>query len=657
MLSPTSDHPPSASSILTVVGRLMAGVVLLGLAGALTSIVIGQTNQGMATAVNQSGTLRMQSYRIALALTDTRHRPPQRHGLVSRLALEYEQRLISPRLTEALPASANDPVRLAYERIRWRWAHEMQHAVRRFAEAPADRGEAAANRDLYLAQVDGFVADVDTLVRLLEDRSERRIRILRWIQFCVLAATVALVLIALIVIRRRVVRPLGDLLDCADRARRGDFSARVRDAGADEIGRVGAALNLMTQGLSTLYAELEQRVADKTRDLAQSNRSLALLYRISRALETPQLDMEVLRDVIEETRTQLDLAGIALCLRDGCLIGGSGCITIGQAGLLPEGGPPWDCRLCDCAAIVPLGHAGDGMARPLTAPIDGFPVGDQERRLGVLCAVPHPGRTLEPWQRPLLKALAGHLATALNLMGSMREGRRLALHEERSILARELHDSLAQSLSYLKIQAARLDSSLRASDGSTRGTLPPPEAILSEIREGISSAYRQLRELLTTFRLRIDGRGLTAALAETLQEFSARSDLDIRLDDRMPPGLLSPNEEVHVMQIIRESISNVVHHAEAGRCAITLEILEDAAVVRIEDDGLGIGPMPTDRMHYGMAIMRERAMTLGGSLRIEGRDGGGTRVTLTFPPRGPGSPTGTDAGDAIRETAAGGFKP
>jgi two-component system nitrate/nitrite sensor histidine kinase NarX len=239
----------------------------------------------------------------------------------------------------------------------------------------------------------------------------------------------------------------------------------------------------------------------------------------------------------------------------------------------------------------------------------------------------------------------------------MRESRRLMLHEERSILARELHDSLAQSLSYLKIQAARLDVALRDASAQTSADndLSPragrradyegasPTEILAELRTGISSAYRQLRELLTTFRLKMVGRGLADALADTAQEFRARSHLDITLDDRLPIGLLSPNEEVHVLQITREALSNVVRHARAQRCRVSLAAHADRVEIIITDDGIGLRGDRGGHGHYGMTIMRERAASLGGWLEIDSPPSGGLRVRVGFPPRGIGQGGGGSA--------------
>ncbi|MCF7984384.1 MAG: type IV pili methyl-accepting chemotaxis transducer N-terminal domain-containing protein [Thiohalocapsa sp.] len=629
--------------ILLLVGLLMAAIVALGIAGMISSMVIASVTQGMAAAVNQSGTLRMQSYRVGVALADDSVVRDERRRRVGHLSREFEQRLISPRLTGALPSAANDPVRLAYERVSWRWFHEMRHAIDAFVE----EADEEAARAVYLGGVDDFVVDIHSLVRVLEERAERRIDMLRLIQAIALVLTVAIVVVTMIIVHRRLATPLGELLVVADRARRGDFSARTRFVGSDELGRLGGAMNLMTEGLSQIYNELEERISEKTRDLARTNRSLELLYETSRSLEESPITEPVLRRVLEQVRARLKLAQLALCLREGQPddITRGACIGASMEGSQPHrpdgGGRHTPCALC-AAPEMPAGGASADPARanPAGAATLSFPVRDRERRLGMLCAVPYPGQVPEDWQRPLLESLATHFAKALSLNARMRESRRLVLHEERSILARELHDSLAQSLSYLKIQAARLDAALSA-PSTEAGRATPPE-IVAELRDGISSAYRQLRELLTTFRLKIDGRGLGSALADTIEEFRYRSDLELVLDDRVTSGLMSPNEEVHVLQIVREALSNVVRHARARRCSVTLQEHGGRVEVRVDDDGTGLAVVGARRGHYGITIMRERSTSLGGELSVRSKPGEGTEISVSFRPRaasgsGPGT--------------------
>jgi two-component system nitrate/nitrite sensor histidine kinase NarX len=152
------------------------------------------------------------------------------------------------------------------------------------------------------------------------------------------------------------------------------------------------------------------------------------------------------------------------------------------------------------------------------------------------------------------------------------------------------------------------------------------------LREGLNSAYRQLRELLTTFRLRIEGEGLSAALHTTVSEFSRRGDIPITLDVDLVGCKLSPNEEIHALQIVREALSNVLNHAQAHHANVSVNHESDGSVVAtITDDGIGIHAA-AGAHHYGMTIMDERANNLGGQLTVENLPDAGTRVTLHFIP-------------------------
>ena len=134
-----------------------------------------------------------------------------------------------------------------------------------------------------------------------------------------------------------------------------------------------------------------------------------------------------------------------------------------------------------------------------------------------------------------------------------------------------------------------------------------------------------------SFRLELDG-DFSDLLRATVDEYAARGGLQVELDSRLDDGMLNPNQEVHVLQIVREALANVLRHAAASRVRVSLGgTAAGDVVVGIEDDGIGLGSAAADtRHHHGMAIMRERARGLGGRLDVGARAGGGTRVMLQF---------------------------
>jgi len=248
---------------------------------------------------------------------------------------------------------------------------------------------------------------------------------------------------------------------------------------------------------------------------------------------------------------------------------------------------------------------------------------------------------VEAWQLQLVEAVGRHIRLARANVQRQAEARRMALLEERAAIARELHDSLAQSLSYLKIQVTRLQAVIDRS-----GDVVTAEPVVQELREGLNSAYRQLRELLTTFRIQFDGRGLSMALAETIDEFRTRTATELELDFQLGRCRLDPNEEIHVLQIVREALTNVVHHARARHAAVSVRCADGQGVqVSIRDDGVGRTAQPPGIHHYGLTIMQERAETLGGDLRVVSPEPGGTEVRLTFIPNAARTGRGAEGGE------------
>ena len=110
-----------------------------------------------------------------------------------------------------------------------------------------------------------------------------------------------------------------------------------------------------------------------------------------------------------------------------------------------------------------------------------------------------------------------------------------------------------------------------------------------------------------------------------------RTQIDLTVD--LPPHLLNPNEEIHVLQVVRESLANVVKHANAHWAAVSVTFHAARLHVIIEDDGVGLADDSSPPMHYGLVIMRDRAETLGGELTLSNRAQGGTRVELVFTPQ------------------------
>jgi two-component system nitrate/nitrite sensor histidine kinase NarX len=131
---------------------------------------------------------------------------------------------------------------------------------------------------------------------------------------------------------------------------------------------------------------------------------------------------------------------------------------------------------------------------------------------------------------------------------------------------------------------------------------------------------------------------LEDSLRDVAREFSRRSGLPVELDQVGWSRALNPNEQIHVLQIVREALHNAIKHARASQLRIRLDGADPGqAFIEITDDGAGL-PESTERDdHFGLSIMRERAKCLGGVLDIESRPGQGVRVRLCFQSAGEAS--------------------
>jgi len=258
-----------------------------------------------------------------------------------------------------------------------------------------------------------------------------------------------------------------------------------------------------------------------------------------------------------------------------------------------------------------------------------IPLASPNGWLGILLLETEANHYFEDTELQLFEVTAQMLALSMGFQAREQESRRVALLEERAVIARELHDSLAQSLSYMKFQIARLQTNF-----GTQLIESGADSIVNDMREGLDNAYRELRELLTTFRVQMDVRGLDHVLEEAIEEFSQRSSLNITLDNRLQECRLSVNEEFHLLHVVREALSNIVRHSGAKKVTIALVLQSTGdVVVTVDDDGKGCTFDESKPHHYGLAIMTERACCLGGTIEILPRRRGGTRVRLLFRPK------------------------
>ena len=157
---------------------------------------------------------------------------------------------------------------------------------------------------------------------------------------------------------------------------------------------------------------------------------------------------------------------------------------------------------------------------------------------------------------------------------------------------------------------------------------------IDQIRLGLNSAYQQLRDLLITFRLTIDNDNFDQAFNEAANEFAVKGSFDISVKNQIMTLNLSATEQIDLIQITREALSNISRHAQAKNVEIDLGYDDEDRyiVMSIADDGVGISGTVDQTQHHGLMIMKERAHNLGGELTLSKNEPHGTIVTVKFAP-------------------------
>lgn len=200
----------------------------------------------------------------------------------------------------------------------------------------------------------------------------------------------------------------------------------------------------------------------------------------------------------------------------------------------------------------------------------------------------------------------------------------LATTRERNRLARELHDTLAHTLSGLSVQLETLKAYWDVDPGAARSIL---DKSLAAARSGLKETRRALQALRAS---PLDDLGLALAVTTLAKEAAERANLalELAITDGIPA--LSPDVEQRVYRVAQEAIANVVSHAGAKKLIVRLEPAEGKLTLGVEDDGAGFDMIKVNKAaHFGLTGMREHAQLIGGELNILTKPGAGTKVRLT----------------------------
>jgi two-component system nitrate/nitrite sensor histidine kinase NarX len=585
-------------SIVTRIGVALSCIVVMALSTMLISYWLSEKADSDALAINVAGSLRMQTYKVALL---SQQQKPAELALVQQKLLDSWQHPVFYRMKHEKRALSE-----SFRQARHSWVVLSPQI------ASGD-----LNGEALTTAIGKHVALLEQLVGKIQQDAEQKVRALRLVQVVALFLTVILAMVVMYWLKSRVEQPLSELTRAARRIGQGDFTSRVQAQQPDELGVLAGTLNKMSDAIAYMYGNLEKRVDEQTAALQQSNVKLQFLYEMARSFNQQVPDRQQLDLLVNRLQQVTEIQDIELCLITES--GNSPYLQLQPADIDHD---PCGRQTCNDCVEAPK----HGIRREEQI-LYRYQLKRDNQQYGVLVVRTDTGHPLAEWQQQLLSTVADQLAIALSLKSEAEQSRRLALMQERTVIARELHDSLAQALSYLKIQVSRLNKAISTDDKASM------QDVSAELKHGLDAAYRQLRELLTTFRLKVDGGGLQQALQLTATQLSEQSGMQFVLDYQLTNTPLQPQEEIHLLQIVREASQNAVHHSQGSEVNIRLLQQPGQAIeLAIEDNGVGIAQHAEKLNHYGLAIMQERSKQLGGAIQIRRREQGGTGVYFSFTP-------------------------
>ncbi len=536
-----------------------------------------------------------------------------------------------------LPQTNDVEIKAALQGVRGDW-EQFRAAIDVIQSMP--QGEAGLPAAIQVLEVQSalLAQQVDWVVQLYEASATTKLNILRNIQIIFLLLALVLLGAGAVIIRRSLLRPLTELSVAAARLGGNDLEYPVQVQGPEEMRNLsqsfdGMRVNLHSarQELIDLNNNLEKRVFQRTQELEALNV-------VSQEI-TSRLDIEqVLNSVTEKSRALLDGDVSFLCLLDTSqrnlnlqTFSGASDAAVGDVTTIKDhdltvaivsSEKAVVCGIDSCregCAILSQKYRGSHLAAPLRS---------NEQIIGALCVGSTSRQRFGDESTDLLTKLANTAAIALENARLYEQAERIATLEERRRIAADMHDGLGQTLSYLGLMTDQVVDFL--SKGQEEAAMERLHGTRETIEKATSDVRKAINRLMDENPINSD---LCGQLQDVANEFSSQNNAVIEWwCDAASPCNCPPQVNEQVVHVAREALTNAITHAHSDRIRMRFEKKVNDHFLSIEDDGEGFdSSQPGPNGHFGLQIMKARAVQIGGHLEVKSAPGIGTQVILSFP--------------------------
>ena len=441
---------------------------------------------------------------------------------------------------------------------------------------------------------------------------------------------------------RHITEPIQKLIRAAGQVTAGQFKHRIEVKTGDEIETLAEQFNLMSAELDDSYSLLEKKVTERTHELATLN---AIAARVSSSLNLSEIMADALERIMELTGMEHGIAYRIAGGEGGAANPGTDAQEAHLRVMAFRGLPP---TFADLGDGLPLRQSAAGVAgrrgepviwilaelpsdsvlkeRLVTLGVEqviAIPLMAKGRLVGSLNLSTNQSQTYPPEQIALLKTIGQQIGVAVENAHLYEQAEQTAIAAERSRLARELHDAVTQTLFSANLIADVLPRIWKRN---------PEEGMqnLEELRQLTRGALAEMRTLLLEMRPEsLERADLKSLLTQLADAFVGRVRVPVSLDIQ---GDRKLTHEVKLVfyRVAQEALNNIAKHSGARQVDLGLACQPDQMNLIIKDDGLGFDPNSITADHLGIAIMRERANSIGADLKIESQVGQGTSIELTW---------------------------
>ena len=476
-------------------------------------------------------------------------------------------------------------------------------------------------------ELERFITKIDTVNKQIAVNRDKALMIQRGVQTLLMFLAIGSLFGIMYFLMSWVIRPTEYVRTGLSAVREGKLDTRLHLVGASEFEAIAADFNAMAGRLQDLVENLAAKVKEKTEAVEEKNRNLSHLYEMTSFVSQQHSVDEMCEGFAARLMQYTPAQACAVFLIDRK----RGLIELSASMDLPAKTFAWfsmnplplegveESLRSDLPLRITPGMPEDFLSQLRvetekqfrTAYL--FHIRSGSKDLGFFLLYFNLDTRLLPQTYKLYESFGSHLGIAVDSLRLVEREQQYAVVQERNLMAQGLHDSIAQSLSFLNLQVQLLESGLHTDDKELVDTT------VAQIKAGVQESYEDVRELLLNFRERVHTESFSEAINTVIDRFESQTKLPVKLTVTGPEVELTDRQKIQVIFIMQEALANVRKHSKATQVLINIEYGAEFKL-SVVDNGIGINQdilKKRSKRHVGLNIMGERAQRIGAKVTVQ----------------------------------------